>query len=115
MVSGEPFGNPCMTEKLGGDEFSERDEDVVELLAEFVGVAIDHARRSKGLEPRHSELRRTVDVLDATMRFARAVGDETDLGTIFGLVAKRGRELVSARTLVIEHEHQRGDWTGASG
>lgn len=94
MVSGEPFGNPYLTEKLGGEEFSERDEEVVEPLAEFVGVAIDHARRSKGLESRHSELRRTVDVFDATMRFARAVGEETDLGVILGLVAKRGRELV---------------------
>jgi signal transduction histidine kinase len=67
-------------------------------------VAIDHARRYSGLEAQHAELRRTVDALDATMQIARALGGETDLDSILGLVAKRGRALVSARALVIEHE-----------
>ena len=33
------------------------------LLAEFAGVAIDHARRYSGLESRHDQLRQTVDGL----------------------------------------------------
>jgi len=50
------------------------------------------------------ELQRTVDALDATLQIARALGGETDLDLILGLVAKRGRALVSARALVIERE-----------
>ena len=84
------------------------------LLAEFAGVAIDHARRYSGLEAQHAELRRTVDALDATMQIARALGGETDLDLILGLVAKRGRALVAARALVIEHE-QEGEMVVAAG
>jgi signal transduction histidine kinase len=52
-------------------------------------------------------LRRTLDALEATLQIARALGGETDLAKILELVAKRGRALVSARALVIEHEHGR--------
>jgi signal transduction histidine kinase len=105
VVAGEePFGNLYLAEKAGGVEFTEEDERAVELLAEFAGVAIDHARRYSGLQERHSDLRRTVDALEATLQIARALGGETDLAKILELVAKRGRALVSARALVIEHE-----------
>jgi hypothetical protein len=50
-------------------------------------------------------LQRTVDALDATMQIARALGGETNLDLILGLVAKRGRALVAARALALEHEH----------
>jgi signal transduction histidine kinase len=69
-------------------------------------VAIDHARRYSGLASRQDEVRRTVDALDATVEIARALGGDTDLGVIFGLIANRGRALVSARTVVIEHKHK---------
>ncbi len=104
LVGGVPFGNLYLTEKAGGEQFTEQDEHTIGVLAEFAGVAIDHARRYTDLEAQHTELRRTVDALDATMQIARALGGETDLDSILGLVAKRGRALVSARVLVIEHE-----------
>jgi two-component system, NarL family, sensor histidine kinase DevS len=114
MIGGIPFGNLYLTEKAGGEEFTDEDEQTVVLLAEFAGVAIDHARRYTGLEARHSELQRTVEALDATMQIARALGGETDLDLILGLVAKRGRALVSARALVIELE-QGGEMLVAAG
>ena len=104
LVGGVPFGNLYLTEKAGGEQFTEQDEQTIGLLAGFAGVAIDHARRYSGLEARHTELTRSVDALDATMQIARALGGETDLDSILGLVAKRGRALVSARVLVIERE-----------
>ena len=104
LVGGEPFGNLYLTEKAGGEEFTQEDELTVGMLAELAGVAIDHARRYSGLEFRHRELRRTVDAFDATLQIARALGGETDLEAILALVAERGRALVSARTLVIEQE-----------
>jgi len=107
LVAGEPFGNLYLTEKEGGAEFAEEDEQAALLLAEFAGVAIDHARRYSGVETRRAELEHTVSALDATMQIAHALGGETDLQAILELVAKRGRALVSARALVIEL--QRGD------
>jgi signal transduction histidine kinase len=65
-------------------------------------VAIDHARRYTRAEQQRAELERTVAALDATIQIARAVGGQTDPDAILGLVAKRGRALVSARALVIE-------------
>jgi signal transduction histidine kinase len=101
-IGGEPFGNLYLTEKAGGAEFSEEDEQAVVLLADFAGVAIDHARRYTGASERRDELERTVAALEATTQIARAVGGETDPEVVLQLVAKRGRALVSARALVIE-------------
>jgi signal transduction histidine kinase len=102
LVGGTPFGNLYLTEKAGGAEFSDADEQAVAVLAEFAGVAIDHARRYTGASERRDELERTVATLEATTQIARAVGGETDLDVILELVAKRGRALVSARALLIE-------------
>ena len=82
------------------------------MLAGPVGVAIDRARPFTGLKRRHSELRRAMDALDATMRIRAGAGDEIDFDVILGPVAKRGRAVVSSRTPTIEREH---DWTGISG
>ena len=53
LVGGVPFGNLYLTEKAGGEQFTEQDEQTIGLLAEFAGVAIDHARRYTDLESRH--------------------------------------------------------------
>lgn len=103
-VAGEVFGNLYLTEKCDGKEFTDEDERALVRLAEFAGVAIDHARRYSGVDTQRSQLKRTVQALDATVQIARAIGGETDLEKILELVAKRGRALVSARGLVIEHE-----------
>lgn len=102
MIDGTPFGNLYLTEKAAGQEFSPADEQALSVLAEFAGVAIDHARRYTGARERRDELERTVAALEATTQFARAVGGETDIDVILELVAKRGRALVAARTLLIE-------------
>jgi signal transduction histidine kinase len=102
LVAGEPYGNLYLTEKQSAPEFSEQDEQAVLLLADFAGLAIDHARRFSGSEAQRAQLQRTVDALDATLQIAHALGGETDLGAILELVAKRGRAMVSARTLIIE-------------
>ncbi len=102
LVGGTPFGNLYLTEKAGGADFTDADEQAVEALAEFAGVAIDHARRYTGARERRDELERTVATLEATAQIARAVGGETDLDVILELVAKRGRALVCARALLIE-------------
>jgi signal transduction histidine kinase len=101
-VAGEPFGNLYLTNKEGGGSFTDLDERAVILMAQFAGIAIDHARRYSSAESQRLELRSTVEALDATVQIAQAVGGETNLDSVLELVAKRGRALVSARALVIE-------------
>ncbi|MGO9489252.1 MAG: GAF domain-containing protein [Solirubrobacteraceae bacterium] len=102
LLGGLPFGNLYLTEKAGGEQFSQADQDAVAVLADFAGVAIDHANRYTGAREDRDDLARTVAALEATTQIARAVGGETDPETVLGLVAKRARALVSARVLVIE-------------
>ena len=102
VINGQPYGNLYLTEKQNAPEFSEEDEEVVTVLADFAAVAIDHARRFATSESQRIELQQTVDALDATLQIARALGGQTDLASTLELVAKRGRALVSARALVIE-------------
>jgi signal transduction histidine kinase len=102
MIEGTRFGNLYLTEKEHGEQFTKADEEAVTMLSELAGFAIDHARRYTGAKEHRDELQRTVAALNATTQIARAVGAETDLDVILGLVAKRGRALVDARILVIE-------------
>ena len=102
LIGGKPFGSIYLTEKAGGDQFTDADEEAVVTLARFAGVAIDHARRYTGAASRGDELARTVAAFEATTEITRAVGGVTDLEVILELVAKRGRALVGARALVIE-------------
>jgi signal transduction histidine kinase len=102
MIDGTPFGNLYLTEKQGGEDFTQGDEEAVLMLAELAGYAIDHARRYTGASRDREELERSVAALNATTQIARAVGAETDLDVILELVAKRGRALVEARLLAIE-------------
>src|SRR5450755_78278 len=102
MVAGEPFGNLYLTEKQGGSEFTEVDEQALVGLSELAGVAIDHARRFSGLEARRDELQRNVEALGAMVEISRVLAGQTDVARVLELVAKRGRNLVSASALVIE-------------
>ena len=79
VVDGRAYGNLYLTEKQGGAEFTEDDEQAVMLLAEFAGIAIDHANRFTSSEAQRLELERTVNALDATVQIARALAGETEL------------------------------------
>lgn len=102
VIGGAPYKELQLAHKETGEPFTEADEQAVSLLAELAALAIDHARRFGGTETRRLELQRTVDALEATMEIARAVAGRSDLEAVLGLVAKRGRALVSARILAIE-------------
>ena len=108
MIDGTPYGNLYLTEKSGGSQFTEADEQAVIMLAELAALAIDHARRYTGASRRRDELERTVTALEAMTQIARALGGQTDLNVILELVAKRGRALVDARVLMIELVGPRG-------
>lgn len=108
MIDGKPYGNLYLTEKDGGAEFTQTDEEAVVMLAGLAALAIDHARRYTGASERRDELERTVAALEAMTQIARALGGQTDLNVILELVAKRGRALIDARLLAIELVDPRG-------
>jgi signal transduction histidine kinase len=100
-VRGEAFGNLYLTEKDGGDEFTEEDEHAVIVLADWAAIAIENARLFQQAEQRRLSLERAVRGLEVTTSIARAIGGETELERVLELIVKRGRALVEARWLWI--------------
>lgn len=100
-VRGVVFGNLYLTDKEGGVDFDERDEESAIVLSDWAAIAIDNARLYTSLQSRHGELERAVRGLEATAVIARSVGAETDLERVLELVVKRGRALLEARSLVV--------------
>jgi two-component system, cell cycle sensor histidine kinase and response regulator CckA len=105
FVEGRPFGNLYLTDKADGAQFTDADQEAAMTLAQLAGVAIENARRYTSTHERREELERTVAALEATTQVTRAIGDETDVGVVLELIAKRGRALVAARVLLIELHH----------
>jgi signal transduction histidine kinase len=101
MIRAEAFGNLYLTDKAGGAEFDEEDQEAVLVLAQWAAIAIDNARLYEGVRRRREELERAVRGLEATAAIARAVGFETELARVLELTVKRGRALVDAASLLI--------------
>ncbi|HSI81023.1 MAG TPA: GAF domain-containing sensor histidine kinase [Solirubrobacterales bacterium] len=101
MIRGQAWGNLYLTEKAGGQPFGPVDERLVVVLAEWAAVAVDNARLHGGLERRQAELERAVRGLDASATLARAGASGMELDRLAPLIAKRGRDLVGARRVVL--------------
>ena len=97
----EVWGNLYLTEKAGGEPFTDADEESAVILADWAAIAIDNARLYASVEQRRDHLERAVRGLDTTLAIAQALGGETNLNRILELIVKRARALVGARTLVI--------------
>ena len=100
-VRGEAYGNLYLTDKEGGAEFTEADEQLVIVLSEWAAVAIDNARLYENVARRRADLERAVRGLEATSAIARAVGFETDLDRVLELIVKRGRAMSEARSFFV--------------
>ena len=100
-IRGDVFGNLYLTEKAGGRDFSDQDENAIVILAEWAAIAIENARLYQAAEERRQDLERAVRGLEVTTAIARAVGGETDLSRVLELIVKRARALVRARGLMI--------------
>jgi signal transduction histidine kinase len=101
MLGGEPWGNLYLTDKTGAVEFTEDDEQVTVILADWAAAAIANARLYEASEQRREELERAVSGLVATRDIAVAIGGVTGLERVLELIAKRGRALVNARAVLI--------------
>jgi two-component system, NarL family, sensor histidine kinase DevS len=94
LLRGVAYGNLYLTEKAGGADFTEEDEELTLLLAAQAAVAVENARL-------YEAATRWSKQLESLDEVSLALASETDLSRVFELVASRLRELVGARLVVI--------------
>jgi signal transduction histidine kinase len=91
LIRGQAYGNLYLTEKEGGREFSEEDEESVIVLADWAAIAIDNARSVA-----EDRLRRTMEASERERKYwARELHDETLQGLgalrlLLGAALRRG-------------------------
>jgi signal transduction histidine kinase len=100
-VRGETYGNLYMTEKQGGGDFDETDEEAALTLAGWAGIAIENARLYTTLSEREAETEQALRRAETSVDIARTVGGETDVERVLDLIVKRARALVDARALLV--------------
>jgi signal transduction histidine kinase len=101
VIRGEGWGNLYLTEKEGGEEFTEEDEEAAVTLAQWAGTAIENVRLYEDSERRREQLERAVRSMEAARDIADAISLVSDLERVLELIVKRGRALVNARTVLI--------------
>jgi signal transduction histidine kinase len=100
VVRGRAWGNLYLSEKAEG-EFTEADEEAVSILAQWASVAIENARLYQTSERGRRKSEKYARGLEATRDVVVAIGEEIALENVLKLIAKRGRALAGARSLVI--------------
>ena len=93
-VRDEVFGNLYLTEKAGGQPFSEDDEVLVQALAAAAGIAIDNARLYEQSKARQSWIEATRDIGTELL-------SGTDPATVFRMVADESRHLSGAELTLV--------------
>jgi signal transduction histidine kinase len=94
LLRGVAYGNLYLTEKEGGEDFTEEDEELVTLLAGQAAVAIENAR----LYEASTRWSRQLQYLN---EIGNALATETDLERLLDLVVRHLRELVGARVVAL--------------
>src|SRR5437870_3317116 len=94
MLRGVAYGNLYLTEKAGGEDFTEEDEELVTLLAGQTAIAIENARLYESATSWSRQLESLIEV-------GNALATETDLDRLLDLVARRLRELLEARLVTV--------------
>jgi signal transduction histidine kinase len=93
-IRDEVFGNLYLTEKSGGQPFSEDDEVLVQALAAAAGIAIDNARLYEASKTRQSWIEATRDIGTELLSGA-------DPARVFRLVADESRSLSGAELTLV--------------
>jgi signal transduction histidine kinase len=94
LLRGVAYGNLYLTEKEGGDEFTEEDEELMQLLASQAAVAIENARL-------YESSTRWLRQLESLQEIGDAIAGELELDPLLDLVARRLRSLIDARLVLI--------------
>lgn len=94
LLRGVAFGNLYLTEKADGADFTEEDEELTQLLAAQAAVAIENARL-------YESSNRWLRQLESLSEIGNALATEVELERLLALIARRLRELVDARLVLI--------------
>jgi signal transduction histidine kinase len=94
LLRGVAYGNLYLTEKEGGEDFTEEDEELVILLAGQAAIAVENARLYEASTRWSRQLQSLEEV-------GNALATETDLERLLDLVVRRLRELVGARVVAL--------------
>ena len=98
VLRGVAYGNLYLTEKAGGEDFTEEDEELTQLLAAQAAVAIENARL-------YESSTRWLRQLESLNEIGLALASELELEPLLSLVARRLRDLVDARLVLIALPH----------
>ena len=101
ILRGVAYGNFYLTEKEGGGDFTIEDQELVTLLASQAAVAIENARLFESAK-------RWSDQLESLIEVGNALATEVDLSRVLDLVARRLREILHARFVLILLEGEGG-------
>ncbi len=101
VIRGRAWGNLYLTEKHGGEGFTEEDEEAVVILAEWAATAIENARLYETSEQRRKQLEHAVRALEAAQDITQAIGAVAELDRVLELIVKRGRALIDAQSVLI--------------
>ena len=94
LLRGVAYGNLYLTEKAGGEDFTEEDEELVSLLAGQAAIAIENARLYESATSWSRQL-------ESLNEIGNALATETDLDRLLDLIARRLRELLDARLVTV--------------
>jgi len=94
LLRGVAYGNLYLAEKAGGGEFTEEDEELTQVLAAQAAVAIENARL-------YESSTRWLRHLESLNEIGNALASELELAPLLALVARRLRDLVAARIVLI--------------
>jgi signal transduction histidine kinase len=94
VLRGVAYGNLYLTEKEGGAEFDDEDEELVSLLSAQAAVAIENARLYESATTWSRQL-------ESLQEISSALVGELDLPRLLQLVVERLRELIDARLVAI--------------
>ncbi|MEI8104466.1 MAG: GAF domain-containing protein [Actinomycetes bacterium] len=94
LLRGVNYGSLYLTEKHGGHDFTEEDEELATLLAAQAAVAIENVRLFESATRWSSRLESLIEV-------GNALATETDIDALLDLVARRLRELLDASFVTV--------------
>jgi signal transduction histidine kinase len=94
LLRGVAYGNLYLTEKGGGGDFTDEDEELVTLLAAQAAVAVENARLYESATSWSQQL-------ESLNEIGGALVGELELGRLLDLVATRLRKLIGARLVAI--------------
>jgi signal transduction histidine kinase len=94
LLRGSAYGNLYLTDKAGGADFTEEDQELVEVLASQAAVAVENARLYEASMRWSRQLESLIDLSNALAR-------ETDVDVLLELLTQRLRELLEARLVTM--------------